>query len=50
MIDSISASALGVSPNGQMITIKGMGFSKILTQNAVKVMNHICEVTSATFF
>jgi hypothetical protein len=50
MVDSITASTLGVSTQGLIVTIKGMGFSKFLSQNVVKVMDHTCLITSATFF
>jgi len=49
-IDSITASTTGVSTQGMILTIKGMGFSKIKSQNVVKVMDHQCLITSATFF
>jgi hypothetical protein len=50
MIESLSSQPAGASPNGQILTINGKGFSTVRSQNEVKVLDATCVVKYSDFY
>ena len=49
-IDKISSLPGQASPNGQLLRIDGKGFSRVITENTVSVLDKICVVKESDFY